>query len=163
MHFFLQMTLAVGMMFLIDTSPLILAEEPPTELFSQQHEERIVLETIDRFVHYWNQDEAMKLSQMFMINGDFLSPSGMNAHSRKEIQRLITEERQETFQETSLETTVQSVNFPEETLAIVKGRYELKGLSLGLGIMDMSSEGTFLFNLQQQDGKWMILEARIKT
>lgn len=97
MHFFLQMTLTVGMMFLIDTSPLILGEEPPTELFSQQHEERIVLETIDRFVHYWNQDEAMKLSQMFMINGDFLSPSGMNAHSRKEIQRLITEERRRHF------------------------------------------------------------------
>lgn len=69
------------------------------------------------------------------------------------------DERRGRLKDTVLHHTVEGVALDSANTAVVKGKYELKGMKL-LGITT-SPEGLFVLRQRKQGGRWMISRAEL--
>lgn len=122
--------------------------------------EKAVLDMIVRFDAAWNRGDAEAVAALFSSDGEFVSPSGAITSTRPEIKKLLTGEFQQTFQGTTLTTSVDTVRFVKEDIALAKGTYKLGGIGVFLGL-ETSVNGSFIFRIRKTNEQWMIENAYI--
>ena len=122
--------------------------------------EKTVLDRIGRFDAAWNRGDAEAVTALFSSDGEFVSPSGAVTSTQPEIKKLLTDEFQETFQGTTLTTSVDTVRSVKENVALAKGTYKLSGVDLFLGLAHQR-RARFIFRVRKLDRRWMIESAYI--
>jgi uncharacterized protein (TIGR02246 family) len=115
--------------------------------------------TVKELVLAWNRSDAKNISALFVPNGVLITPTGSEIHSRADIQKTISEQRNGMLKETTLTNTVDDVSHPDADTAVVKGTYELQGIKV-LGFTS-SSTGSYVFRQTKQDGRWLISKAEV--
>ena len=115
--------------------------------------------TVKELVLAWNRSDAKNISALFLPNGVLITPTGSEIHSRAEIQKTISEQRNGMLKETTLTNTVDDVSHPDADTAVVKGTYELQGIKV-LGFTS-SSTGSYVFRQIKRDGRWLISKAEV--
>lgn len=115
--------------------------------------------TVKELVLAWNQSDAKTISKLFVPNGILITPTGSEIHSRADIEKTISEQRNGMLKETTLTNTVDDVSHPDADTAVVKGTYELQGIKV-LGFTS-SSTGSYIFRQTKRDGRWLISKAEV--
>lgn len=107
----------------------------------------------------WNKNDSETLAGLFLPDAVLIMPTGSVAHSRAAIKKLIIDERNGKLKNTTLQNTIAAVAFTSSQAAIVKGNYQLLGMTI-LGF-ETSPTGTFIFHQRKNQGRWMILKAEL--
>jgi uncharacterized protein (TIGR02246 family) len=115
--------------------------------------------TVKELVLAWNQSDAKNISKLFVPNGVLITPTGSEVHSRADIEKTISEQRDGMLKETTLTNTIDDVSHPDADTAVVKGTYELHGIKL-LGFT-RTSTGSYVFRQTKRDGRWLISKAEV--
>lgn len=113
-------------------------------------------------VNAWNRSDADTLAQQFLPDGLVVLPRGNQIQSRPNIRKRVAEERNGRLQETTLQKTVENVSFRDDNTAVVKGRYQLEGMTI-LNLFEISPKGTFVLEQVRAQGRWMISRAELKS
>ncbi len=133
-----------------------------TQAAAKQGEERETLRVIETVVNAWNRSDADTLAQQFLPDGLVVLPRGNQIQSRPNIRKRVAEERNGRLQETTLQKTVENVSFRDDNTAVVKGRYQLEGMTI-LNLFEISPKGTFVLEQVRAQGRWMISRAELKS
>ncbi len=115
---------------------------------------------VDAFVTAWNQDDAASLVSLFAEEGEFTSPSGKTVQGRGEIRQLVAEERKEMFKDTTLTLSLQDQHPSKNGTVLLEGTYTVQAAASPLGVVELSSEGSFQFTMQPHGCAYRILQAR---
>lgn len=115
---------------------------------------------VAQFEHGWNNGDARAVASMFTSSGDLILPGGKRAASQPAIERLMTEEYRDVFHGSTLNLTIQTIDFPDLESAVVAGQYRLSGIDV-FAFIETSRSGPFTFHLRQQGDRWGILQARV--
>lgn len=115
--------------------------------------------TVKELVLAWNQSDAKNISALFIPNGVLITPTGSEVHSRADIEKTISEQRNGMLKETTLTNSVDDVSHSDADTSVVKGTYQLHGIKL-LGFTSTST-GSYVFRQTKRDGRWLISKAEL--
>ena len=116
---------------------------------------------VEQFVEAWNSDDADLFASLFTADGQLVAPNGSVATTREEIRYELTEAHPKIFFGTMLSDAVDGTRFPAAGVAEVTGTYFLCCVEVFLGFT-ASSEGTFILRMTNDQGRWLIEQARIR-
>ena len=122
-------------------------------------ERQLLSKVVERLVAAWNKGDADAIAKLFLPDAVLVTPTGSVVRSRSGIRKRIIDERQGKLKDTILSHAIESVSFPSNDTAVIKGKYELQGMKL-LGT-EKSPEGTFIFRQRKYQGQWMISKAEV--
>ena len=122
-------------------------------------ERQLLSKMVESLVSAWNKNDADTMAKFFLPDAVLVTPTGTVVRSRSGIKKRIIDERQGKLKDTILTHAVESVSFPNNDTAVVKGKYQLQGMKL-LG-MEKSPEGSFTFRQTKREGRWMIAKAEV--
>jgi uncharacterized protein (TIGR02246 family) len=122
-------------------------------------ERQLLSKMVESLVSAWNKNDADTMAKFFLPDAVLVTPTGAVVRSRSAIKKRIIDERQGKLKDSTLTHAVESVSFPNNNTAVVKGKYQVQGMKL-LG-MEKSPEGSFTFRQTKRQGRWMIAKAEV--
>jgi uncharacterized protein (TIGR02246 family) len=122
-------------------------------------EQKRAIAVVDTLVKAWNKNDTETIANLFLPDAVLVLPTGSVVRSRSAIRKRIMDERRGRLKDTVLHHTVEDVALDNANTAVVKGKYELKGMKL-LG-MTTSPEGSFVLRQRKQGERWMISRAEL--
>jgi uncharacterized protein (TIGR02246 family) len=122
-------------------------------------ERQLLSKVVERLVAAWNKGDAEAIAKLFLPDAVLVTPTGSIVRSRSGIRKRIIDERQGKLKDTILSHAIESVSFPSNDTAVIKGKYQLQGMKL-LGT-EKSPEGSFIFRQRKHQGQWMISAAEV--
>ncbi|MDT7043762.1 SgcJ/EcaC family oxidoreductase [Candidatus Nitronereus thalassa] len=129
---------------------------------SKKQDKEAIQGIVREFVRAWNHDDANALVELFVKDGELDTPREAEAESRSAIRKLLTQDREELFQESSLKKDIRKIRFQGENRATVEGHYSLAGIEPGMGLVEVSVQGTYIFFLEKHHGAWFIKKCDIR-
>jgi uncharacterized protein (TIGR02246 family) len=120
-------------------------------------EEQAARKVIATVAMAWNKNDVESIARLFVTDAVLITPTGSVIRSRSAIRQRIIDERNGKLKDTTLHGTVEDVSLPDSTTAVVKGKYQIKGMKI-LG-MEKSPEGPFVLHQKKLQGRWMIAKA----
>ena len=117
---------------------------------------------VKAFVTAWNHDDADALVKLFVRNGILNTPTEADAESRSAIRKLLTQDREDLFQDSNLTKDIRKIQFQGAGRAIAEGHYELVGIEHGMGLLQVSVKGEYTFYLEKHNGAWLIKKCDIR-
>lgn len=126
------------------------------------HDEKAIEGVVQDFVSAWNRDDANAFLALFIREGTLTTPIEAAARSRKAIRKLLTQDREELFENSTLKKELTQIKINGEGGAIAEGTYTLEGLEPGLGLVEVSVKGEFRFYLEKQKEMWLIKKCDIR-
>jgi uncharacterized protein (TIGR02246 family) len=142
--------------FLLPASSVVAAEKKTVKPEEKQAVEAVV----KRFVHAWNENDLDTIASLFSADGQLISPSGGVTKTRAEIKKHIAKEREKRLRDTKIKETVESVQLVQSDNALIRGKYNIDGVELALGLKK-SFQGPFVLRLAKQDNRWLIAKADV--
>ena len=127
---------------------------------SRHNEQRESLKVIETVVNAWNQNDADTIAQQFLPDAVVTLPSGSVLQSRSRIRKRILDERNGRLQDTMLHESVESVSVIGNDRVVVKGRYQLTGMTI-FNLFEISPQGSFVLEQVKEQGRWMIARAEL--
>ncbi len=154
---FLNLILCALTGALILHSTYALADQP-----SPAQDKETIRRVVKDFVSAWNDDEAHALVKLFVQNGVLKTPTDADAESRAAIRKLLTQDQEDLFQDSTLRKNIRSIQLQGADRATVEGRYQLDGIEPGLGLVKVSVQGKYTFFLEKHHGTWLIKKCDIR-
>jgi len=129
---------------------------------SRPQDKKTIESKVKAFVSAWNQGDADAFVNLFSPDGTMKSPSQKVVQSRESIRALLTRERAELFQDSTLKKNIRTITFQGPDQSTVEGTYELSGVEPGVGVVEVSINGEFTFHLEKQGDTWYITTCDIR-
>ena len=151
--------MAVSMFFICFLSATDLQSATTKAERGKLDERKLALAVLDNLVKAWNKNDTEAIAKFFLTDAVLVLPTGSAIRSRSAIRKRIMDERRGRLKDTVLHHTVEDVSLDGANTAVVKGKYQLKGMKL-LGIKT-SPEGSFVLRQRKQGEPWMISRAEL--
>lgn len=142
---------------LIVHSTYALAEHP-----SLAQDKEAIRRVIKDFISAWNDDDAHALVKLFVQNGVLKTSMDADAESRAAIRKLLTQDREDLFEDSTLKKDIRSFQFQGADRATVEGHYQLDGIEPGMGLVEVSVNGEYTFFLEKHNNTWLIKKCDIR-
>jgi uncharacterized protein (TIGR02246 family) len=109
----------------------------------------------------WNAQDVPGYGRLLASDAELTSATGKTAYGRDEILRLYVDQRQGTYRDASLPSTVVTrIRFVTDDVAVAEARFVLAGVRASNGSTLPPVEGINSYLIVRQSGTWVISSMR---